>query len=202
MALYLNEEFYSIQGEGVQTGVPMYFVRTQGCAVGCYFCDSKPTWKLPSDPSLIHPETAIVARAKRSGAKWLCLTGGEPLEQDVTDLLIEARRNDIKVHLETSGAYYSEALIYCHWITLSPKDLFSKKKADARVVQRAHEVKCVVTKETDIDYYLETYQSKERPLILNAVDNKLDLLSTIIEKTRGLPNVRVMHQCHKIMNLR
>ena len=43
--LAINEEFYSVQGEGANTGVLQYFVRTQGCAVGCYFCDTKYTWK-------------------------------------------------------------------------------------------------------------------------------------------------------------
>ena len=43
--LPINEVYWTIQGEGVHTGVPALFVRMQGCAVGCPWCDTKHTWK-------------------------------------------------------------------------------------------------------------------------------------------------------------
>ncbi|TAL60458.1 MAG: 7-carboxy-7-deazaguanine synthase QueE, partial [Bacteroidetes bacterium] len=46
------EEFYTIQGEGFNTGKPAYFVRIGGCDVGCHWCDVKESW----DAS-IHPLT-------------------------------------------------------------------------------------------------------------------------------------------------
>ncbi|MCK5838485.1 MAG: 7-carboxy-7-deazaguanine synthase QueE, partial [Bacteroidales bacterium] len=38
------EEFYSIQGEGANTGKAAYFIRIGGCDVGCYWCDVKESW--------------------------------------------------------------------------------------------------------------------------------------------------------------
>lgn len=40
----VNEIFSSVQGEGVQTGIPATFIRLQGCPVGCRWCDSVRTW--------------------------------------------------------------------------------------------------------------------------------------------------------------
>ena len=37
--------FETLQGEGVHSGVPSFFIRLQGCSVNCFFCDEKPTWK-------------------------------------------------------------------------------------------------------------------------------------------------------------
>ena len=43
-ALPLAEDFYTIQGEGYQTGTAAYFIRLAGCDVGCPWCDAKYTW--------------------------------------------------------------------------------------------------------------------------------------------------------------
>ena len=50
--LPLMEEFYTIQGEGFNTGKASYFIRIGGCDVGCHWCDVKESW----DASL-HPLT-------------------------------------------------------------------------------------------------------------------------------------------------
>jgi 7-carboxy-7-deazaguanine synthase len=50
--LPLMEEFYTIQGEGFNTGKAAYFIRIGGCDVGCHWCDVKESW----DASL-HPLT-------------------------------------------------------------------------------------------------------------------------------------------------
>ncbi|MGI8892108.1 MAG: 7-carboxy-7-deazaguanine synthase QueE, partial [Bacteroidia bacterium] len=38
------EEFYTIQGEGFNTGCSAYFLRLAGCDVGCVWCDVKESW--------------------------------------------------------------------------------------------------------------------------------------------------------------
>ena len=52
--LPIMEEFYSIQGEGYNTGKPAYFIRVGGCDVGCHWCDVKESW----NPNL-HPLTNV-----------------------------------------------------------------------------------------------------------------------------------------------
>jgi 7-carboxy-7-deazaguanine synthase len=197
--LAINEEFYSIQGEGIHTGLPMYFVRLQGCEVGCYFCDTKYTWR-PSDQTTAEEDIAL--RAAESGAEWVCVTGGEPYEQNLARLSAELHKRILKIHIETSGTCNVSGNI--DWICLSPKDLFSKKKTIPIFKDIAHEIKCVVTKLADVDYYLDNYLStySKTPFILNMVDNKTDLIAEVMEKVKGIPNVRIQHQCHKVMNLR
>ena len=38
-SLPVMEQFYTLQGEGVYTGCPAYFIRLAGCDVGCVWCD-------------------------------------------------------------------------------------------------------------------------------------------------------------------
>jgi 7-carboxy-7-deazaguanine synthase len=74
--LPLMEEFYTIQGEGYNTGKAAYFIRLGGCDVGCHWCDVKESW----DAS-IHPLTTadqIVNNALQFPAKTVVVTGGEP----------------------------------------------------------------------------------------------------------------------------
>ena len=42
--LPIMEEFYTLQGEGIQTGRAAYFVRLGGCDVACEWCDTKESW--------------------------------------------------------------------------------------------------------------------------------------------------------------
>ena len=186
----------------MHTGIPMYFVRLQGCSVGCYFCDTKYTWK-PEDQTV--KEEDIIVRAKQSGALWVCITGGEPYEQDLTELVKEARKHGLKTHVETSGTVYQPSLI--DWVCLSPKDLFSKKKTVQEMKIRADEIKCVVTKEADIDYYEKEYEDLAEelhvPFILQPVDNNKEIAEMILHRVAVRDTAaRIMIQQHKVLGLR
>lgn len=186
----------------MHTGIPMYFVRLQGCEVGCYFCDTKYTWR-PSDQTV--NEVDIVERAKKSGAAWICITGGEPYEQNLGELVSEARKHNLKTHVETSGTVFQPALI--DWVCLSPKDLFSKKKTVPEMKFRADEIKCVVTKKEDLDYYLKEYEDVAEtmhvPFILQPVDNSKEIAEMILEEyAKRDTGLRIMIQQHKVLGLR
>ena len=108
----------------MMAGTKMYFVRTQGCSVGCHFCDTKYTWTKDQQTT---DEMDIIKRAKKSGVKWVCITGGEPLEQDLALLTVYLKANGFKIQIETSGMFYQSYLKRVDWITVSPKNLFAKK---------------------------------------------------------------------------
>lgn len=187
----------------------MYFVRLQGCDVGCYFCDTKYTWK-DKEPDV--EEQAIIDRALNSGAEWICITGGEPYEQDLTTLLKLADNagiTGIKTQIETSGSVWKDYAPFPDWICLSPKDLFAKKGlvAKSEFKRNANEIKVVVTKLEDIDYYVANYYSwcdENKPLIFQPVDNDVKLVDGIMKRINkyNLHFARVMIQCHKLLNLR
>ncbi|TNE77567.1 MAG: 7-carboxy-7-deazaguanine synthase QueE, partial [Bacteroidetes bacterium] len=47
--LPVMEHFYTIQGEGKNTGRAAYFIRLEGCDVGCVWCDVKESWEISDD---------------------------------------------------------------------------------------------------------------------------------------------------------
>jgi organic radical activating enzyme len=201
--LYINEEFYSIQGEGLHTGVPMYFVRLQGCEVGCYFCDTKYTWR--AAPEKKKSICEIFENILESRCQWVCVTGGEPYEQDFYYLCELCNNARIKVHVETSGTEWLNLPV--NWITLSPKDLFSKKKTLTNFKVTSDEIKVVVTKPEDIKYYHHEYYpfcSSNKPLIFQMVDNSEANLQETLSyiHDNDLRNARIMMQQHKVFQLR
>ena len=75
-ALPLVEEFFSLQGEGYQTGRAAYFIRIGGCDIGCSWCDSRFSWN-----PMLHPMVktdTIIKNVLESGADSVVVTGGEP----------------------------------------------------------------------------------------------------------------------------
>ncbi len=73
--MQIIEHYLSIQGEGLRSGKLTYFVRFARCNLRCAWCDSVYTF---GKGQKIHTETILNA-IEKSGAPFICLTGGEPL---------------------------------------------------------------------------------------------------------------------------
>ena len=118
-ALPVNELFYSLQGEGELAGVPSVFVRTSGCNLRCWFCDSYHTSWEPTG-AWRSVEDVVAAVAEHERADHVVLTGGEPLlhEASVT-LLEELDERGYHTTVETNGTIYREAPI--DLASVSPK---------------------------------------------------------------------------------
>lgn len=147
MTYELVEMFYSIQGEGANVGRPTIFIRLAGCSYYCEFCDTNRSTKMEATEEEI---TEYIGRAFPSG-RYVCVTGGEPTEQDILPLLKRLKRfYGPNVSMETNGHYLTPAHMEEAWITLSPK-----KKEDLhrrvgpydyspRKFKLAHELKFLV----------------------------------------------------------
>lgn len=134
-AYAVNEVFYSVQGEGTMTGVPMVFVRFQGCNLRCdissgplspggFACDTEfASGRLVTLEELGRWIDSIwtehVDRSKTQ--TWLCCTGGEPLLQVDKPFIAWARKNRYKVHVETNGAVALADGVHPDHIVCSPK---------------------------------------------------------------------------------
>lgn len=100
MALRVNEIFYSIQGESSFAGNPCVFVRLTGCNLRCTYCDTRYAYEEGEDLEI----NEIVARVSSMQCPLVEVTGGEPLIQKETPVLIHhLLEAGYDVLLETNG---------------------------------------------------------------------------------------------------
>ncbi len=103
MTLRVAEVFRSLQGEGPSAGTPAHFLRLQGCAVGCRWCDTKYTWDAAGGRELSLADAFAELRAL-GAAPLLVVTGGEPLAHPGIDRVLAAAVGRWpRVEVETSG---------------------------------------------------------------------------------------------------
>jgi 7-carboxy-7-deazaguanine synthase len=118
-ALPINELFYSLQGEGKLAGTPSVFVRTSGCNLRCWYCDSYHTSWEPTGAWLELGEI-LDQVGSFDDADHVVLTGGEPLIHDECVALIERlSARGYHVTVETNGTRYVDAPI--DLASISPK---------------------------------------------------------------------------------
>ena len=101
----------------MRVGQPTTFVRLARCNLRCKFCDTEfdrfSEWSVDD----------IAAEVGRHQAAWVCLTGGEPLGQNIGDLCCVLADKGYRIHIETNGTIGPDPTLYEwieHW-TVSPK---------------------------------------------------------------------------------
>lgn len=194
--LPLMEEFYTIQGEGYHTGTAAYFIRIGGCDVGCHWCDVKESWNAE-----LHPPTSIdviVANAKKY-AETVVVTGGEPLTWDMTGLTHKLKEQNLRVHIETSGAYPVSGS--WDWFCLSPK----KTKLPVEDAYKiAHELKVIIHNKHDFQFAEEQAAKINGNAILFLQpewSKKEEMTPLIVDYVMNNPKWRVSLQTHKYLNI-
>ena len=114
----ISEIFYSIQGEGMLTGVPSVFVRTSGCNLRCVWCDTPYTSWAPEGDDMTLDQ--VLACVRQYPAKHAVITGGEPMiAPQVIPLTERIRHHGIHVTVETAGTVYHP--VACDMMSISPK---------------------------------------------------------------------------------
>lgn len=194
--LPLMEEFYTIQGEGFYTGKAAYFIRIGGCDVGCHWCDVKESWN-----ANLHPVTetiGIIENAKKF-ANTVVITGGEPLMWNLNFLTTELQRNNIKTHIETSGAYPLSGK--WNWICLSPK---KTKLPLQEIYSVANELKIIINNMHDFKFAEEQANnvSSSCELFLQPEWSKREKITPkIINYVMQNPKWKISLQTHKFLNI-
>lgn len=195
--LPLVEEFYTLQGEGIQTGTAAYFIRLGGCDVGCSWCDTKHSW----NPTLFPPVAAdeIVARAAQYPAKAVVVTGGEPSTYPLQYFTARLKEAGIKTYIETSGAYSLTG--DWDWICLSPK---KNAPPVGDIHQKAHELKVVIHEPADLEWaeYHAGLVEKHCYLLLQPEWSRREqLLPQLIDYIQNHPQWRLSLQVHKWLRI-
>ena len=193
----LVEEFFTLQGEGYQTGRAAYFIRIGGCDVGCSWCDSRFSW----NPN-IHPMVdvdRIIENVLNSGTDSVVVTGGEPLMWNLDNLCTKLKENNINTFLETSGAYPLSGI--WDWICLSPKK--NMPPLD-NICKLANELKVIIQYKIDF-VWAEKYKDLVNPeckLFLQPEWSKFDIIiPEIVEYIKRNPSWRASLQVHKYMHI-
>ena len=122
----VNQIFYSLQGEGRNTGRAAVFVRFAGCNLRCSFCDTDfSTWREMSDDE-------IVAAISQYPTRLVVLTGGEPtlqVDRPLVDLLhahgyeIAMESNGTKQPVEGDASSVDDRGISADYYYLQPCDV-------------------------------------------------------------------------------
>jgi len=217
--LPVNEIFQSIQGEARWAGTPSVFIRLQGCAVGCPWCDTRHTWTLAAGDEIsvaaMLTKTRDAATFARLGAdelvalvaafqaRHVVITGGEPCERDLTELTEKLIALGRGVQIETSG---TEAVRVAAgtWVTVSPKfDMPGGRRVRDDALARADEWKIPVGKQADIDAALAALADRPRPreIWLQPLSRNPKATELCIAGATRL-DFRVSVQIHQFLGLR
>jgi 7-carboxy-7-deazaguanine synthase len=194
--LPLMEEFYTIQGEGSHTGKAAYFIRIGGCDVGCHWCDVKESWN-----ANLHPPThadIIVENAKKY-ADTVVITGGEPLMWELDYITNHLQQNNIKTHIETSGAYSFSGK--WDWFCLSPK---KTKLPLEEVYKEADELKMIIHNLNDFKFAEEQALKVDEKceLFLQPEWSKRDkMIPEIVDYVMKNPKWKISLQTHKYLDI-
>jgi len=194
--LPLMEEFYTIQGEGFHTGKAAYFIRVGGCDVGCHWCDVKESWNAD-----LHPATKtlkIIENVKKH-ANTVVITGGEPLMWNMDFITKNLKKENIKIHIETSGAYPLTGK--WDWICLSPK---KTKLPLEDIYLKSNELKMIIYNKNDFKFAEEQAKkvNENCELFLQPEwSNREKITPQIVDYVMQNPKWKISLQTHKYLNI-
>lgn len=135
MTYKIKEIYYTLQGEGMQTGRPAVFCRFSGCNLWsgreedrhkatCWFCDTD--FRGTDGPNggrytagELAAKVAEVWGAMDQGNPYVVCTGGEPLLQIDDPLIAALHQAGFEVGVETNGTVAPPRGL--DWICVSPK---------------------------------------------------------------------------------
>jgi 7-carboxy-7-deazaguanine synthase len=212
LPFWVNEIFYSIQGEGTRAGVPCVFVRLHGCKLRCSYCDT--TYAIDRRAGGTTMNGAAIDQAVRAhGCSFVEFTGGEPLEQLNTFALMEYYCDEgFTVAVETGGHVDTSACDPRVIKILDMKTPTSKMEpmnnlanlSRSGVLQPHDEVKFVIGSREDYDWacgIVRDYDLGKRTaaVLFSPVFGAIDLQALVSWILADRLPVRFQVQMHKIV---
>lgn len=213
MTYAIKEIFYTLQGEGANAGRPAVFCRFAGCNLWtgreadrataiCGFCDTDfvgtdgpDGGKFASADELAGAVASRWPNGADDGARPLVVcTGGEPLLQLDTSLVLSLHAAGFEVAVETNGSRLPPPCI--DWICVSPK------AGSELVLRKGNELKLVFPQPgasperyANLDFehfFLQPLDSTDAP----------DATRLALEYCLAHPRWRLSLQTHKLLGIR
>lgn len=148
------EIFLGIQGESSYAGIPFVFVRLSGCNLRCLYCDTPYAYEDGIEMSV----NEVFEKVSSFGIKFVEITGGEPLLQKESLLLIKRLLDkNYNVLVETNGSVSikdvdSRAIIIMD-IKTPKSGVFDKMNLDnLKYLKDVDEIKFVLTDREDYEW--------------------------------------------------
>jgi 7-carboxy-7-deazaguanine synthase len=204
----ISEIFFSIQGEGVEIGLPTVFVRLFACDLRCTWCDSMYAVEGTDFKNMTIDE--VKREIEKFNCKRVCITGGEPLIQkkELEVLAGDLVSEGYTIVLETSGhkepplVFWTESCL----ISMDCKCPSSKmeKKMNFLLFEKLRpkdQLKFVIQDEVDYEYakgILRKYQIRANIIFQPVYGTSLKWLTERVLEDK-MERVRVLPQLHKII---
>lgn len=191
------EHFYTLQGEGFNSGKAAYFLRLGGCDVGCVWCDVKESW----DAS-VHPQVSVATMLQwvtDAKATHVVITGGEPTMYDLSPICDTFHEHGIQVWIETAGVYPIRGNF--DWICVSPKKF---KKPISSALAMANELKIIIFNQSDFEW-AESFKTLVPDSCVLFVQPEWEKSTRVNPSIRNFiqenPEWRLSLQTHKYLNI-
>ena len=203
----VNEIFYSLQGEGRNTGRAAVFIRFAGCNLRCSFCDTE------FDSYREMSAEEIVDAISVWPSRFVVLTGGEPTLQ-VDDAFVDLlHQHGYEVAMESNGTRPAPRNL--DWLTVSPKD-WCKASGGWWTEHRSriNEVKIVFDEDTPArlssTHNPQLIIQNSKPITLYSLqpcdtgdaERNVRILHLCIEYIKQHPQWRLSLQTHKLVGIR
>ena len=203
------EIFRTVEGEGRWVGLPITFIRLEGCNLRCEWCDTPYSYNGFSYKE--YPLNELFKIVEGFGLKRVCITGGEPFYSRNLPLLIKKfLDNSYKVFVETNGTLWLPEIKNIFndnlYITCSPKPPLYY--VNPELIPFISELKFVVDKNLTIENIINPALDKllKNDVIVlqpesnlpERVEKALNLQDELLKK--GIES-RIIPQCHKVLGL-
>lgn len=210
MTYSVKEAFYTLQGEGAQSGRAAVFLRFAGCnlwsgreqdreAAICNFCDTDFVGIDGINGGKFENAKELAKHAAslwqgNSENKYIVCTGGEPLLQLDEALIQELKAQNFEIAIESNGTI--KAPIGIDWICISPK------LGSTLVQNTGNEIKLVYGQENGDPKQFENLDFDN--FFLQPMDgvNAAQSLKQAIDYCMENPKWRLSLQSHKIIGIR
>lgn len=211
----VSEIFYSIEGEGIRSGLPSVFIRLHGCNLRCSYCDSM----YAVDGSDFDDKTVddiVNYVTTEFSCKRVTLTGGEPLiHKDAKELVRKLMLKEISVNIETNGAVdltdmshlrsimpVGELIFTMDWKSVSSNMSDRMIPSNVNLLDESDVIKFVVGNKRDLDQmqHVIKYLKPKCNIFVSPTFGDIDPRDIVdYVLANNLTDCRVQLQMHKLI---